>query len=227
MIRSFSLVMLFGVFFSAPSAQSDELYTRQKGASLRADPGGSLRGQLSPYVKVTTGERRGEWLHVTVDGWTRVDELSNSSPYASSTSTPTTQAQPATHAPLSSTDAAATTQVTTPESNTNTLQLLDFDVFPGNRDIRGIPDIMVIKLRVKNSTSDAIAGWSAVLVAADRGGTPLFRYKVRNDDTSLKQGEEGEVSFFWRKGQKEYEDLSTRTKDQLKVTLSQIQLESP
>ena len=198
-MRITSVLTFAAAVLCASTATADQMCAGGRMAEVRSAPGGSQTASIFPYSCVTTGEKRDIWVKVTIEGWVDEAELTKkASAAASSGSAPA--ALPA-----------------------DPLQLADFDVAVGNRDLQGIPSRVQLTLKVKNVTSNPISGWSGLVAAQDAKSRVLFRYRV-SDESTIAPGATKDVSYYWEKGEEPFEPLSSMTKESLRISLHKVEL---
>jgi hypothetical protein len=202
LVKTLALSLLSTVLAFLPStSRADQMCAGGSVAEVRSAPGGSQIGSVMPYGCVTTGEKRDIWVKVSLEGWVDEAELKVKQ----------------------SGKSGEVGSAVAPKPAGDPLQLADFDVAVGNRDLQGVPSRVQLTLKVKNITPVLVNGWAALLAAQDDQGRVLFRYRV-SDEAPIAPGAVKEVSYYWEKGEEPFDALSGTPKEKLKFSLHKIEL---
>ena len=160
---------------------------------LCSSPGGPKKGDLFLGTPVTTAETRGEWIHVTVDGWVRVNSLSSGVPAA--------------YAPASEDDGLIT--------------LVSFSVKEVSDGVPR--PRLYLRVHLKNRTKEKIVRWSAFLIATYKDQEEeLFRETVSDDRNPLPPEGEADVQFYWEVGETPYHVLKNTPSSKLTLKLLDV-----
>lgn len=172
-------------------------YILPESAALRGSPAGELLGVMQRNVKVKPGEKKGDWVKVTVEGWMRDVELGQRQAHNLS---------PAAVAPL---------------------EVVGFELRAVSKDQTGDVARVQLKIRLQNKTNAVVSGWSGTLMIADSFGNTLVRTPVEGGTDVIKPQSANEFNFYWKEGEDEYRLLSAYAKDssQLKVSLAGVKVQ--
>jgi hypothetical protein len=183
-------------------AESSKARTKDRIIELRGWPGGPALGKIYPKVPLRKSDKeRGEWVRVRLSGWVKKADLTGASE-ASTKLSPKAAITPTPVAPV---------------------ELVGFEIREAKRDILGQPNAVIFDLKVKNISGSKVAGWKGILVIQDQQGKVLARTLATHDNANLEPEAQGEVSFFWEKGDASYLKLMEADRGSLEVSLHQIQ----
>ncbi len=206
-MKTYITLLFFSLFFFNPfilevNAQNPKHKVINQIVELRGWPGGPTIGKVYPNAPIaTTKIEKEEWVKIKIYGWVKKSQLKGSN--------------------------KRNNKIYKPESTSSSpIDLINVNIKEAKRDILGHPSAIIFELRVKNVSRNTISSWSAILVIKDENDRILAKTLATHDDANLKPLEEGKVSFFWEKGDKEYQSLISTKKDNLKVTLHKVKKES-
>ena len=163
---------------------------------LRAFPAGDQIGTLFPKAKIIRGEERSDWVKVTVEGWVSKKAFED-------LPAPVVQAVPQ-----------------------GAVSIVDFTVERiSRRTIGGDRDVVKLILRVKNNSANLISAWEGFLLARLATGHQLFSIPISSENKPIPAGGFAELSFVWKEGEDRFSDLDGRTKDDMNLVLSAVQVQ--
>lgn len=157
-------------------------------AAMRGSPGGELIGTVRRGTPAVRLDQQGDWVHIAVEAWVRRTELSDS--------------RPAAHAP----------------SVSSQLKIAEFSLESVEKDKKGDPDKIVLKLKVQNSTDQDIGVWAGTLIVEDSRGKAIIRLPLEGG--AIKQGQTAPFNFYWSESEESYVPLSAYLSNPAKLTVN-------
>jgi len=204
MLRAMTRTIIFSVLslilLSEASAETPvQGKVSSASEALRSYPGGPLVATLQRNTKVKLLEQKEDFVKISLEGWIKVNSLALEGEASSTPEVSKAAAEP--------------------------FELTGYEIKELSASDTGDKKRIVLSLKLKNLTDKPVKEWEGLLVVQGPKGDVLFRSGVSSSGEPLSPQGTGSVSFNWKEGEKEYEELSRYSVDQIKVLLLKIVLQ--